>query len=144
MEEITHKNQQIHELETNMGSLTAVVIDLKPKLEEKFRNEFAEPLKEYTVEERAQMEKEREEAIDHYIQNPPCTANQKKKQKEVIMRNVGAERNFGFQDQPDRYVVTTEKDRFDVYGNRSGIVSWAYNDEKGIFLVKRKNGAMEY
>ncbi|KAF5766493.1 hypothetical protein HanRHA438_Chr15g0728191 [Helianthus annuus] len=144
MEEITHKNQQIHELETNMGSLTAVVIDLKPKLEEKFRNEFAEPLMEYTVEERAQMEKEREEAIDHYIQNPPCTANQKKKQKEVIMRNVGAERNFGFQDQPDRYVVTTEKDRFDVYGNRSGIVSWAYNDEKGIFLVKRKNGAMEY
>ncbi|KAJ0694830.1 hypothetical protein HanPI659440_Chr15g0613271 [Helianthus annuus] len=127
-----------------MGSLTVVVIDLKPKLEEKFRNEFAEPLKEYTVEERAQMEKEREEAIDHYIQNPPCTANQKKKQKEVIMRNVGAERNFGFQDQPDRYVVTTEKDRFDVYGNRSGIVSWAYNDEKGIFLVKRKNGAMEY
>ncbi|KAJ0444067.1 hypothetical protein HanPI659440_Chr16g0649091 [Helianthus annuus] len=119
-------------------------MDLKQKLERKFPKEFAEPPNEYTIEERAQIKKECEEAIDRYIQNPPHTANQKMKQKEVIMRNVGAKRNFGFQDQPDRYVVPTEKDRFDVYGNRSGIVSWAYNDEKGLFLVKRKNGAVEY
>ncbi|KAM0019839.1 hypothetical protein Hdeb2414_s0025g00660381 [Helianthus debilis subsp. tardiflorus] len=118
MEEITHKNQQIHELKKNLGSLTAVVIDLKLKLEGKFPKEFAEPPKEFIAEERAQIEKEREEALDSYIQNPPRTANQKKKQQEVIMKNVGAERNFGFLDQPNRYMVTTEKDRFDVYCNR--------------------------
>ncbi|KAM0002607.1 hypothetical protein Hdeb2414_s0320g00866671 [Helianthus debilis subsp. tardiflorus] len=126
MEEITNKNQQIHELETNLGSHTVVVMDLKQKLEGKFPKEFAKPPKEHTAEEKAQMEKEREEA------------------KEVIMRNVGAERNFGFQDQPDRYIVITKKDRFDVYGNRSGIVSWAYNDENGLFLVKRKNVVVGY
>ncbi|KAF5789602.1 hypothetical protein HanXRQr2_Chr09g0373211 [Helianthus annuus] len=60
------------------------------------------------------------------------------------MRNMGGEKDFGFQDQPDRYVVTIETDRFDVYGNWSGIVSWAYNEEKGMFLVKRGNGAVEY
>ncbi|KAL9993450.1 hypothetical protein Hdeb2414_s0006g00218021 [Helianthus debilis subsp. tardiflorus] len=143
MEEITHKNQQIHEFETNLGSLTAVVMDLKKKLEGKFPKEFAKPPKEYTTEERAQMYKEREEAINRYILNSPRTANQKMKQKEVIMRNVRAERNFGFQNQPDRYVITTQNDRFDVYDNMYGIVSWAYNDEKGMFLVKRKNGAVE-
>ncbi|MFS7929797.1 hypothetical protein Hanom_Chr04g00336651 [Helianthus anomalus] len=143
-EKITHKNQQIHELETNLVSLIVVVMDLKQKLKGKFLKEFAEPPKEYTAEERTQMDKEREEAIDLYIQNPPCTTNHKKKQNEVIMRNVSAKRNFGFQDQPDRYVFTTEKDRFDVCGNRSGIVSWVYNDEKGMFLVKRKNGAVVY
>ncbi|MFS7904944.1 hypothetical protein Hanom_Chr01g00041981 [Helianthus anomalus] len=78
MEEITHKNQQIHELETNLGSLTAV--------------EFAELPKESTAEEKVQTDKEREEAIDRYIQNPPRTANQKRKKKEVIMRNVGVEK----------------------------------------------------
>ncbi|MFS7904943.1 hypothetical protein Hanom_Chr01g00041971 [Helianthus anomalus] len=28
-------------------------------------------------------------------------------------------KKIGFQDQPDRYVVTTGTDRFDVYGNRN-------------------------
>ncbi|KAJ0903438.1 hypothetical protein HanPSC8_Chr07g0269851 [Helianthus annuus] len=119
-------------------------MDLKQKLDGKFPKEFDEPPKEYTADEIAQMDKKHEEAIDRYIQNPPRTTNQKKKQKEVIMRNVGAERDFGYQDQLDRYVVTTENDTFDVYGNSSGIVSWVYNDDKGMFLVKRKNGAVEY
>ncbi|KAM0071068.1 hypothetical protein Hdeb2414_s0001g00020591 [Helianthus debilis subsp. tardiflorus] len=114
------------------------------KVGRKFPKEFADPPTEYTAEGRAQMDKEHEETIDRYIQNPPRTANHKKKQKEVIMMNVGAKRNFGFQDQPHRYMITTEKYRFDVCHNRSGIVSWVYNDEKGMFLVKRKNGAVEY
>ncbi|KAF5772309.1 hypothetical protein HanXRQr2_Chr13g0575361 [Helianthus annuus] len=62
----------------------------------------------------------------------------------VVMRNVGVERNLEFGDKPDRYIITTEKDRFDKHGNRSGILSWAYNDEKGMFIVKRKNGEVEY
>ncbi|MFS7913761.1 hypothetical protein Hanom_Chr02g00145471 [Helianthus anomalus] len=57
MEEITHKNQPIHELETNLGSLTTIVVDLKQKLEGKFLKEFAEPPKELTTEEKAQMDK---------------------------------------------------------------------------------------
>ncbi|KAJ0781603.1 hypothetical protein HanPI659440_Chr06g0251131 [Helianthus annuus] len=141
MEEITHKNQKIQELETNLGSLTAMVMDLKQKLEGKFPKEFDDPPKESTVEERAQEQKEHEEAIDRYIPNPPRTANQKKKQKMVVMRNVGAERNLEFGDQPDRYVITTEKDRLDEY--RSGLI-WAYNEEKGMFIVKRGNGEVEY
>ncbi|KAF5823073.1 hypothetical protein HanRHA438_Chr01g0035161 [Helianthus annuus] len=79
LEEITHKNQQIQELETNLGSLTTVVMDLKQKLEGKFPKEFAKPPKEYAAAEKAQMDKEHEEAIDQYIQNPPCKANKKKK-----------------------------------------------------------------
>ncbi|MFS8019100.1 hypothetical protein Hanom_Chr15g01399851 [Helianthus anomalus] len=50
-------------------------MDLKQKLEGKFPKEFAEPPKEYTAEERAQMDKEHEEAIDRYIQNSTRTAN---------------------------------------------------------------------
>ncbi|KAJ0604058.1 hypothetical protein HanHA300_Chr02g0045361 [Helianthus annuus] len=66
LEEITHKNQQIQDLETNLGSLSAIVIDLKQKLERKFGKEFAEPRKEYTADEKEQMDKEHEEAINKY------------------------------------------------------------------------------
>ncbi|KAM0037464.1 hypothetical protein Hdeb2414_s0013g00403351 [Helianthus debilis subsp. tardiflorus] len=79
--------------------------------------------------------------MDRYIANPPPTANQKLKKRMVLMRNVGAERDLQFGDKPDRYVITTEKHK---QGNRSGIHSWAYNDEKGMFIVKRKNGDVEY
>ncbi|MFS7962228.1 hypothetical protein Hanom_Chr08g00724201 [Helianthus anomalus] len=71
IKEITHKNQKIQELKTNLGSLTVVVMDLKQKLEGKFPKGFAEPPKESTAEERAQQQKEHEEAMDCYIQNPP-------------------------------------------------------------------------
>ncbi|MFS7929409.1 hypothetical protein Hanom_Chr04g00332211 [Helianthus anomalus] len=57
------------------------------------------------------------------------------------MRNVGAERNLQFGDKPDRYVITTEKSK---KGNRSGIKSWAYNNEKRMFIVLRNNGDVEY
>ncbi|MFS7934931.1 hypothetical protein Hanom_Chr05g00397471 [Helianthus anomalus] len=96
IEEITNKNQQTHELETNLRSLTVVVMDLKQKLEGKFSKEFAEPPKDYTTAEKAQMDKEHGEAIDRYIRIPPRTTNWKRKQREVIMRNVGAEKDFGF------------------------------------------------
>ncbi|KAJ0805485.1 hypothetical protein HanPI659440_Chr02g0050551 [Helianthus annuus] len=144
LEEITHKIQLIQDLETNLGSISIVVMDLKQKLEEKFGKEFTEPRKEYTAAEREQHDKEHEEALNKYIENPKHTANQKLKQKEVVMRNVGSEKDYGFQDLPDRYVATTRRDRYDRYGNRSGIKSSAYNDEKGMFLVTRKNGKVEY
>ncbi|KAF5771973.1 hypothetical protein HanRHA438_Chr13g0582441 [Helianthus annuus] len=142
-EEITHKNQKIQELETNLGLLTAVVMDLKQKLEGKFPKEFADPSKEST-EERAQEQKEHEEAIDRYIQNPPRTAYQKRKQKMVVRRNVGAEKNLEFGDQPDRYIINTEKHIFNTYGNKYGILSWAYSEENGMFIVKRGNVEVEY
>ncbi|KAF5758752.1 hypothetical protein HanXRQr2_Chr16g0732921 [Helianthus annuus] len=59
----------------------------------------------------------------------------------VVMRNVGAERNLQVGYQPDRFVITTEKKK---KGNRSGIKSWAYNDEKEMFIVLRKNNEVEY
>ncbi|MFS7951433.1 hypothetical protein Hanom_Chr07g00595121 [Helianthus anomalus] len=59
----------------------------------------------------------------------------------VAMRNVAAERNLQFGDKPDRYVITSEKSK---KGNRSGIRSWEYNDEKEMFIVLRKNGDVEY
>ncbi|MFS7913103.1 hypothetical protein Hanom_Chr02g00137921 [Helianthus anomalus] len=112
-------------------------MDMKQKLEGKILKEFVDPPKETTAEEK---EKEHEEAIDRYIANPPRTANQKPRKK-MVMRNVGAERDLQFGDRPDRHVITTEKDK---HGNRSGIHSWAYNDEKGIFIVLRKNEDVEY
>ncbi|MFS7936962.1 hypothetical protein Hanom_Chr05g00421911 [Helianthus anomalus] len=141
MEELVVKNQKINELETNLGELSAVVMDIKQKLQGKFPKEFADPPKETTAEEREQQRKEHEDAMNRYYESTPRTANQKPRKRMVIMRNVGAERNLEFGDQPDRYVITTEKK---TKGNRSGIVSWAYNDEKGMFIVLRKNNEVEY
>ncbi|MFS7953519.1 hypothetical protein Hanom_Chr07g00619641 [Helianthus anomalus] len=129
MEEVVVKNQKIHELETNLGALTTIVMDMKQKVEGKFLKEFAKEQKEH------------DEAMDRYIDNPPRTANQKLKKKMVVMRNVGVERDLQFGDKPDRYVITTEKDK---HGNRSSILSWSYNDEMEMFIVKRKSGAVEY
>ncbi|KAJ0787728.1 hypothetical protein HanPI659440_Chr05g0183651 [Helianthus annuus] len=112
-------------------------MDMKQKLGGKFPKEFANPHKETTAKERAKKQKEHDEAMDHYIANPPRTANQKPKKRMVVMRNVGAERDLQFGDKPDRYVITTKKDK---HGNRSGIHSWAYNDEKGMLIVKKRNG----
>ncbi|MFS7938766.1 hypothetical protein Hanom_Chr05g00443631 [Helianthus anomalus] len=139
MEELVVQNQKIHELEMNLGSLTNIVMDVKQKLEGNFPKEFVDPPKESTAEERAKEQKEHEEAMNHYIDNPPHTANQNLKKKMVVVRNVGAERNLEFGDKPDRYVITTEKDK---HGNKSGILIWAYNDE--MFIVKGKNGDCEY
>ncbi|KAF5772308.1 hypothetical protein HanXRQr2_Chr13g0575351 [Helianthus annuus] len=75
MEELVVKNQKIHELETNLGSLTAIVMDMKQKFEGKFPKEFPDPPKESTAEERAKEQKEHEEAMDRYIDNPPRTVN---------------------------------------------------------------------
>ncbi|MFS7938778.1 hypothetical protein Hanom_Chr05g00443771 [Helianthus anomalus] len=135
MEELVVKNQKIHELEKNMGSFTNIVMDVKQKLEGKFPKELADPPKESTAEERAKEQKEHEEAMNRYIDNPPHTANQKLKKKMVVMRNVGAERNLEFGDKPGRCVIKTKRDK---HGNKSGILIWAYNDE--MFIVKRKNG----
>ncbi|KAJ0575583.1 hypothetical protein HanIR_Chr05g0214381 [Helianthus annuus] len=109
MEELVVKNQKINELETNLGALSVVVMDMKQKLEGKFPKEFAGPPKESTAEEREQQRKEHEDAMNRYFENPPRMANQKPRKKMVVMRNVGAERNLQFGDQPDRYVITTEK-----------------------------------
>ncbi|KAJ0745779.1 hypothetical protein HanOQP8_Chr05g0170111 [Helianthus annuus] len=79
--------------------------------------------------------------MDRYIADPPRTTNQKPKKRMMVMRNVGAERDLQFGDKPDRYVITTKKDK---HGHMSGIHSWAYNDEKGMFIVKSKNGDVEY
>ncbi|KAM0061515.1 hypothetical protein Hdeb2414_s0004g00137011 [Helianthus debilis subsp. tardiflorus] len=141
MEELVVKNQKIHETETNLGAVSAIVMDMKHKLEGKFPKEFADPPKETTAKERKKEQKEHKDATNCYYENPPRTTNQKLRKKMVVMRNVGAERNLQFGDQPDRYVITTEKDK---RGNRSGITSWAYNDEKGMFIVLRKNVEAEY
>ncbi|MFS7986764.1 hypothetical protein Hanom_Chr11g01014121 [Helianthus anomalus] len=141
MEELVVKNQKINELETNLGAQSAIVMDMKQKLEGNFPKEFANPPKESTAEEREQQRKEHGDAMNRYYESTPRTANQTPRKKMVVMRNVGAERNLQFGDKPDRYVITTEKSK---KGNRSGIRSWAYNDEKEMFIVLRKNGEVEY
>ncbi|MFS8023627.1 hypothetical protein Hanom_Chr16g01453631 [Helianthus anomalus] len=125
MEELVVKNQEINELETNLGALSAVVMDIKQKLEGNFPKEFANPPKESTAEEREQQRKEHKDAMNRYFENPPRMENRKPGKKMVVTR----------------YVITTEKSK---HGNRSGITSWAYNDEKGIFIVLRKNRGVEY
>ncbi|KAJ0681704.1 hypothetical protein HanPI659440_Chr16g0639081 [Helianthus annuus] len=79
--------------------------------------------------------------MKRYYENPPRAANQKPRKKMVVMRNVGAETDLQFGDRPDRCVITTEKVK---RGNRYGIRSWAYNDEKWMFIVLRKDGEVEY
>ncbi|KAF5807012.1 hypothetical protein HanRHA438_Chr05g0237871 [Helianthus annuus] len=117
-------------------------MDMKQTLEGKFPKEFADPPKETTAKEREEEErKEHEDAMNRYYENPPRTVNQKPRKKMVVIRNVGAERDLQFGDRPDRYVITTEKVK---HGNRSSIHSWAYNDEKEMFIVLRKDGEVEY
>ncbi|MFS7947840.1 hypothetical protein Hanom_Chr06g00552911 [Helianthus anomalus] len=57
MEELVVKNQKINEFETNLGALSAIVMDMKQKLEGRFPKEFADPPKESTAEEREQQRK---------------------------------------------------------------------------------------
>ncbi|MFS7905067.1 hypothetical protein Hanom_Chr01g00043411 [Helianthus anomalus] len=121
--EITHQTQQIQELDINL---------------------FAEPPKEYNAAEKEQMDKEREEEMNKYIQDPPRTVGQRMKQKEVVMRNVGSEKKYGFRDFQDRYIIKTGKDIFDRYENRPRIRSWVYNDEKALFLATTNNRIVEY
>ncbi|MFS7997582.1 hypothetical protein Hanom_Chr12g01143431 [Helianthus anomalus] len=52
MQELVVKNQNINELETNLGALSAIYMDIKQKLQGKFPEEFADPSKESTAEER--------------------------------------------------------------------------------------------
>ncbi|KAJ0790049.1 hypothetical protein HanPI659440_Chr05g0210581 [Helianthus annuus] len=78
MEELVVKNQKINELETNLGALSAVVMDIKQKLEGKFPKEFADPPKESTAEERGQQRKEHEDAMNRYYENPPGESEAKK------------------------------------------------------------------
>ncbi|MFS7943462.1 hypothetical protein Hanom_Chr06g00500541 [Helianthus anomalus] len=117
MEELVVKNQKINEQETNLGALSAVMMDMKQKLEGYFPKEFADPPTETTAEERERERREHEEAIDRYIANPPRTTNQRPRKKMVVMRTMGAEQ---FGDKPDRYVVTTEQAK---HGNRFGFHS---------------------
>ncbi|MFS7918109.1 hypothetical protein Hanom_Chr03g00197001 [Helianthus anomalus] len=113
MEELVVKNQKINELETNLGALSAKVMDVKRKLEGKFPKEFADPPKETTAEDR---EKERRDMRRLWIVTLQTLLVQR-------IRNQGKD---------------------DKHGNRFGIHNWAYNDEKGMFIVKRRNGDCEY
>ncbi|KAM0031313.1 hypothetical protein Hdeb2414_s0017g00507411 [Helianthus debilis subsp. tardiflorus] len=83
IEELVVKNQKINELETNLGALIVVVMDMKQMLEGKFPKEFVDPPKESTAEEREQQRKEHEDAMNGYYENPPRTANQKPRKKMV-------------------------------------------------------------
>ncbi|MFS7968689.1 hypothetical protein Hanom_Chr09g00800541 [Helianthus anomalus] len=110
MEELVVNNQKIHELETNLGALSVVVMDMKQKLEGKFPKDFVDTPKETTAEEREKERKEHEDAMNRYFENPPRTANQKPRKKMVVMRNVGAERDQEFGDRSDRYARVNFKD----------------------------------
>ncbi|MFS7917040.1 hypothetical protein Hanom_Chr03g00184441 [Helianthus anomalus] len=59
MEELVVKSEKINELETNLGALSDIVMDMKKKLEGKFPKEFADPPKESTVEERESSSREK-------------------------------------------------------------------------------------
>ncbi|MFS7997332.1 hypothetical protein Hanom_Chr12g01140501 [Helianthus anomalus] len=66
MEELVVNNQKINELETNLGALSAIVTDMKQKHEGKFSEEFVDPPKESTAEEREQQKKEHEDVMNRY------------------------------------------------------------------------------
>ncbi|KAF5819077.1 hypothetical protein HanXRQr2_Chr02g0073551 [Helianthus annuus] len=125
MEELVVKNHKIHELEMNLGALTAIVMDMKQKLKGKVPKEFADPPKETTAKERAKEQKEHDKAMDCYISNPPRTANQKPKKKMVVMRNLGAERDLQFGDKPDRYRRNGD---VEYYDHSEAFESWTTVD----------------
>ena len=44
----------------------------------------------------------------------------------------------------DKYVIDLERNRFDKYGNRSGIKAWRYDHDKSMWSITRNYGEIEY
>src|ERR1044071_4207017 len=147
METVTEKNQKIAELESGLGDVSARLLNLTQKLENKFGKEFSETSsfvdKVLTPAERERSEKEHEEHMKKYFEDQVPRVRDRRPGSAYVLKNLAEPSIDPMEEHPERYVTITS-DRYDTYGNRTGIECWRYNDDKGVFVVHRKNGAVEY
>ncbi|KAM0064539.1 hypothetical protein Hdeb2414_s0003g00104121 [Helianthus debilis subsp. tardiflorus] len=155
---IVQKNQQIDQLQGDIGLLFNTVYDLHGKLEKKFGDEFVDPTdterRRKAEEDRAKAfakdDAERAEAMDHYFRrvtdkeaNKAKEKRLKQKREYVVLKN----KNFNPADpdvQVTHHLMDVGESYYDKVGNRSGIISWGFNHDRHRWWIKRKVGPVEW
>ncbi|MFS7912590.1 hypothetical protein Hanom_Chr02g00131751 [Helianthus anomalus] len=141
-DKIMQKNQQIDQLQGDVGLLFNMVYDLRGKLEKKFGDEFIDPTdtdrrrkaKEDRARAFAKDDAERATAMDHYF---------RRKREYVILKN----KNLNPADpdvQVTHHLMDVGKNYYDKVGNRSCIISWGFDHDRHRWWIKRKVGPVEW
>jgi hypothetical protein len=148
-DQLTQKDQQIEQMQSDISMLFSLVYDLKAKLEKKFGQEFADPADVISPEEQKRRDQElradREKGIADYFAGPEATPEEKqaKKRRYVVLKN----RNKN-PDHPDAHaehiLMDVGTSMFDKMGNRSGIISWGFETDRQRWWIKRNRGSMEW
>ncbi|KAJ0597847.1 putative EF-Hand 1, calcium-binding protein [Helianthus annuus] len=153
----------------DVNILMSMVFDLKAKLETKFQSEFADKdddlmnvaQRERIAEKRLTADAAREVGLNEYLVAAQKKKKKKKKKKKLpskkpnnkqilIMKNQNVnplDENFQPKDPTktfDRYVMELGSSHYDKVGNKSGITSWMYDQDKKMWLVIRESGHREY
>ncbi|MFS7945581.1 hypothetical protein Hanom_Chr06g00525961 [Helianthus anomalus] len=155
---IVQKNQQIDQLQGDVGLLFNIVYDIHGKLEKKFGQEFVAPTdtEKYkkVAEDRARAfakdDAERAAAMDLYFNKPVDKEKDKAKAKRLKPKRelvVVKNRNLNPADpdvQLTHHLMDVGGSHYDKVGNKSGIVSWGFDHDRKMWWIKRKIGIVEY
>ncbi|KAL8260142.1 hypothetical protein R6Q59_028095 [Mikania micrantha] len=143
------KDKKIKDLETNMGHQSAIVLDMKQKLQDKFKGEFldescsstaVESEPEMSRAEFDELNRSREEGLRKYFAGETGFKVSMAKFRELMMiteRTVQEARDVA-KIKPTRFIVDVGDSRFNYEGDRSGIVCWGYDEVKELWWLRRK------
>ncbi|KAL8242278.1 hypothetical protein R6Q59_012580 [Mikania micrantha] len=127
------KDRKIKDLQTNMGHLSAIVLDMKQKLQDKFKGGFlyesssstaVEPKPEMSRAEFDELNRSREEGLRKYFVSETGFKVSLAKSRELMMiteRTVQEARD-ATKIKPTRFVVDMGDSRYNYKGDKSGIV----------------------
>ncbi|MFS7935437.1 hypothetical protein Hanom_Chr05g00403411 [Helianthus anomalus] len=154
---IVQKNQQIDQLQGDVGLLFNMVYDLRGKIEKKFGDEFIDPTdtkrRRKAEEDRARVvaknEAERAAAMDHYFKKVTSKEADKEKAKRlkqkreyVVLKNKNP--NPAKEDvQVTHHLMDVGENYYDKVRNRSGIIRWGFDHDRHRWWIKRKVGPVE-
>ncbi|KAD5507811.1 hypothetical protein E3N88_15514 [Mikania micrantha] len=143
------KDKKIKDLETNMGHLSAIVLNLKQKLQNKFKREFVDesspsttskPTPEISEAEFDELTRSREEGLRKYFAGDTGFKVSIAKSRELMMitdRTI-QEAKDAAKFKPTRFIVDVGDSRFNYEGDRSGIVCWGYDEVMEMWWLRRK------
>ncbi|KAJ0637328.1 hypothetical protein HanOQP8_Chr17g0672521 [Helianthus annuus] len=151
---IVEKNQQIDQLQGDVGLLFSIVYDICGKLEKKFGQEFADPTDtekhKKAAEDRARAfakdDAERGTTMDLYFRKP-VDKEKAKRLKQEIELVVVKNRNLNPTDhdvQVTHHLMDVGESHYDMVGNKSVDVSWGFDHDRKMWWIKRKIGPVEY
>ncbi|KAL8228412.1 hypothetical protein R6Q57_015996 [Mikania cordata] len=145
------KDVKIKSLEIDVGHLTAIVIDLKHKLQEKFQGEFTDEsspntisastsTKELTQAEKDNISLSHEEGLRIYFARETGLKVSTKRFRELLI--MKEKRSQAEKDarkiKPTRFQVDVEHSTYNLEGDRTGIVCWGYDALKEMWWIHRK------